>query len=143
MLVCTKIKPVFWISLYGGREAYSCFDHVCIDVCVLTLPRRLLQPLRSREVHARMKSIDAGLLALWRLIHNLGLPHARVRAQRQTRTHGCRSTHAPLTPDLYRKQSGDQLTRSCCQSMSIHPPSCFPPSLVSPLSPSRCSFNSQ
>lgn len=78
-------------------------------------------------VHMRMKSIDSSLLALWRLIHNLGLPHTCVRARcdKHAHTHTNSDTEAcalcwHLT--FYRKRSGDQLTRSCCQSRSIRPP---------------------
>lgn len=67
--------------------------------------------------------------------------HRDTHAYTQTLEH----THRLLTPDLYRKQSGDQLTRSCCQSrrLSPSPLPASPPSLTSPLSLGQYSLNSR
>lgn len=97
-------------------------------------------------VHMRMKSIDSSLLALWRLIHNLGLPHTCVRARcdkhAHTHTHklGYWSVRALLTPDLLQEAEW-RSTDQKLLSVKEHPPS--PPSLTSPLSPSQYSLKSQ
>ena len=95
-------------------------------------------------VHMRMKSIDSSLLALWRLIHNLGLPHTRVRAHcdKHAHTHkrGYWSVRALLTPDLL-QEAERRSTDQKLLSIKEHPPS--PPSLTSPLSLSQYSLKSQ
>lgn len=117
-----------------------------MDVCVLTLPRQSLLSLRRDEVNMRMKSIDSGLLAPWRLIHNLSQPHTCAHEEGQTCIHTRTEAHTlcwHLTftgsrVDLNRPEAAVNQGAS-----TLPPPSCFPPSLASPLSPSQYSLNSQ
>ncbi len=98
------------------------------------------------EVNMRTKSIDSGLLALWRLIHNVGQPHSCAHEEGQTFVHTRTEAHTlcwHLTFTGSRMETNWPEAAVNQGASTLPPPSCFLPSLASPLSPSQYSLNSQ
>lgn len=81
-----KASCAAWSCLRWKRYQVRNKQHILFP----SFPVRLFQPcgVRAdvavysavlREVYMRIKRIDSGLLALWRLIHNLSHPHTHTR----------------------------------------------------------------
>lgn len=116
VLFTVHLCLILLVGLYCFRRVCACWHYQDSRFCHSAL-------VVLDGVYMRMKSIDSSLLALWRLIHKLGLPHTCVGVHWDKRTHTNADTEARSCWHLtfYRKWSGDQLTRSCCQSKSIRP----------------------